>query len=125
MNEVKVPAPYPRQRAIFPLSPWSIKCDAIDEAVALIANPDAFAQAVADETQLVEGGHAHLHKPRRKFLEEEGGCPAFIGVYNAGCPANVICKLTPVQLHGYVEEKLCHFNRNYYCPIWRARGEDD
>jgi len=120
MDEVKIPAPYPRQISINPTSPWSLRCDEIDDAVALVKDPDAFAQIAADKEQLVEGGFVHLEKPKRQFFEG-GGCPAFGGILNSGCPANVVCKLTEVQLHGYVEVKLCSAGRNFYCPIWKAK----
>lgn len=104
-----------------PLSPWSLRCDEIDAAVELVKDPEAFAQAVAEKEQLTEGAHTILEKPKRRFFEE-GGCPAFGGILNSGCPANVVCKLTEVQLHGYVEVKLCSAGRHCCCPIWEAKG---
>lgn len=131
MNSNDLPAPYPRIPGNN-MSPFSRRCDEIDAAALLIRDPDAFAETAKDEEPVyldahyLSRQHAFLEKPDGPYLRhftEEGGCPAFRGLLNAGSHANVWCSLTDVQLHGYCELKFCVKGRRVYCPIWRAKGE--
>lgn len=126
----KLPEPYPvREDRGF--SPFELRCSEIDEMALLISDPVAFAEAARGDRVLDPDAaynseaHAFLEKPDGPFIRkftEEGGCPAFRGILNAGSTANVLCDLTPVQLHDYCHLKFCEKGRKVYCPIWRARG---
>ena len=115
------------------ISPYTLRCDEIDAAAMLISDPKAFAEAargdrVLDpEADIYSDAHAFYEKPDGPFIRhftEEGGCPAFRGILNAGSTANVLCDLTTVQLHDYCEEKFCSKGRKVYCPIWVGRSPD-
>lgn len=115
-----LPEPYPRGKAMT-ISPYTMRCDEIDAAAVLITDPDAFAKEAAEDRQLSEDDPAtFLEKPHKSFALE-GGCPAYDGVLNRGCPATVICRLVEPQLHSYIGEKFCKAGRNVYCPIWRSK----
>ena len=131
MSEEKLPAPYPRIPSI-KACPFLQRCDEIDEAALLITDPEAFAQAAKGDRVLDPDAdfrseaHAFLEKPDGPFVRhftEEGGCPAFKGLLNAGSCCNVVCALTTVQLHDYCQMKFCEKGRKVYCPIWKARGD--
>lgn len=132
MPNDKMPAPYSRTPRLH-ASPWSLQCDAIDDAADLIKDPDAFAEVAKSDrildpdAEFNSKAHAFLEKPNGPFIRhftEEGGCPAFRGILNAGSIANVLCDLTTVQLHNYCQSKFCEKGRKIYCPIWRARGDE-
>lgn len=126
-----LPAPYPiREDRGF--SPFERRCSEIDEAALLISDPAAFANVAKGDRVLDPDAaynsesHAFLEKPDGPFIRhftEEGGCPAFRGILNAGSTATVLCNLTSVQLHDYCHLKFCEKGRKVYCPIWRARGD--
>ena len=133
MSTDNLPAPYPRNPG-GPVTPWTLQCDAIDDAAALIRDPDAFAEVAKSDrvldpdAEFHSEAHAFFEKPDGPFIRhftEEGGCPAFRGILNAGSTANVLCDLTTVQLHNYCQVKFCEKGRKAYCPIWRARGGAD
>lgn len=121
-----LPEPYP----ILPIrghSPYELRCSEIDDAAVLIRDPESFALVAKGDRVLSEGdpGHTFLEKPDGPYIRhfsEEGGCPAFRGILNAGSTANVVCGLTDVQLHSYCSVKFCEKGRKVYCPIWKARG---
>lgn len=130
MNDRNLPPPYPRQPSTRP-SPFTIRCDEIDDAAEVIHDPDAFAEAAKGDRVLCEGDpscYCFLEQPDGPYLRhftEEDGCPAFKGVLNAGSTANVLCALTDVQLHDYCQLKFCEKGRRVYCPIWQAKGPKD
>lgn len=124
-----LPAPYPRND-LGALCPFTIRCNEIDEAATLISDPNMFAQAAKGDRVLDSGAgftseaHAFHEKPDGPYIRhftEEGGCPAFRGLLNAGSTANVLCALVDVQLHDYCQLKFCEKGRKVYCPIWRAK----
>lgn len=121
----KLPAPYPIS-ANRGFLPFARRCGEIDEAALLIRDPAAFADMAKGDRILDSADpYVFLEKPDGPFLRrftDEGGCPAFRGILNAGSTANVLCDLTSVQLHSYCEVKFCVKERKVYCPIWRARG---
>ena len=129
MDEKTLPPPYPRMAHSKP-SPFTLRCDEIDDAAELIHDPDAFAEAAKGDRVLSEGDtscYCFLEKPDGPYIRhftEEDGCPAFRGLLNAGSTANVLCALTDVQLHDYCQLKFCEKGRRVYCPIWRAKGND-
>ena len=126
LENCNVPEPYP----ILPTrghSPFELRCSEIDDAAVLIRNPESFALAAKGDRVLSEGDPhpTYLEKPDGPYLRhftEEGGCPAFRGILNAGSTANVVCGLADVQLHSYCSLKFCEKGRKVYCPIWKARG---
>ena len=129
MDEKKLPPPYPRMAHSKP-SPFTLRCDEIDDAAELIHDPDAFAEAAKGDRVLSEGDtscYCFLEKPDGPYIRhftEEAGCPAFKGVLNAGSTSNVLCGLTDVQLHIYCSLKFCEKGRRVYCPIWQAKGKE-
>ena len=133
MDEKNLPSPYPRQPSTRP-SPFTLRCDEIDDAAELIHDPDAFAEAakgdrvLRTDASIHDPEHAFFEKPDGPYIRhftEEDGCPAFRGVLNAGSTANVLCALTDVQLHDYCQLKFCEKGRRVYCPIWQAKGPKD
>ena len=132
MNE-KLPEPYSSSPESH-ISPFTLRCDEIDAAAMLIIDPEAFAEAARGDRELDpeadirSDAHAFYEKPDGPYIRhftEEGGCPAFRGILNAGSTANVLCDLTRVQLHVYCEEKFCKNGRKVYCPIWVGRSYDE
>lgn len=104
--------------------PYTMRCNEIDAAALLITDPDAFALEAEEGRQLSTDDPAvFLERPSKAFVAG-GGCPAYGGLLNSGCPATVICRLVDPQLHSYVEVKFCEKGRNVYCPIWRAKWKD-
>lgn len=127
MDKKNLPAPYPRMAHSKP-SPFTLRCDEIDDAAELTRDPNAFAEAAKGDRELAEGDttcYCFLEKPDGPYLRrftDEDGCPAFKGVLNAGSTSNVVCALTDVQLHIYCSLKFCEKGRRVYCPIWQAKG---
>lgn len=129
----KWPKPYPISESRG-FSPFELRCSEIDEMALLISDPEVFAEAAKGDRVLdpndvhTSEDHGFLEKPDGPFIRhftEEGGCPAFRGILNAGSTATVLCELTSVQLHDYCQVKFCEKGRKIYCPIWRARGWGD
>lgn len=117
-----LPEPYPCGKSNWDC-PYTRRCAEIDAAAELITDPDAFAAEVAEDPQLsTEAPAVFFEKPNKAFTSD-GGCPAYAGMLNSGCPATVVCRLVDLQLHSYLEVKFCEKGRNVYCPIWRAKGE--
>lgn len=127
MDKKILPPPYPRMAHSKP-SPFTLRCDEIDDAAELIRDPDAFAEAAKGDRVLSVDDttcYCFLEKPDGLYIRhftEEDGCPAFKGILNAGSTSNVLCRLTDVQLHIYCSLKFCEKGRRVYCPIWREKG---
>lgn len=122
----KVIQPYPRKPDMHPGSPWSLRCDEIDEAAELL-DAEGFAQVAAARLQVNLDGHpcAFFVSPNKRQLSE-GICPLYEGHINTGGADSVmLCKGCGKQLHLYVETKLCEQGRKIYCPIWRAQQQNE
>lgn len=125
MSENKIP-PYPRKPDMHPGSPWSLRCDEIDEAAELL-DAEGFVQVAAAKLQInVDGYPLAITYPPTKRQIAEGICPLYDGHTNTGGADSVmLCKGCGKQLHLYVETKLCEQGRKIYCPIWRAQQKTE
>lgn len=122
----KTIAPYPRKPDMHPGSPWSLRCDEIDEAAELL-DAEGFVQVVAAKLQINVDGYplAFFHPPSKRQIAEDI-CPLYEGHINTGgCDSVMVCGGCGKQLHLYVETKLCEQGRKIYCPIWRAQQKNE
>lgn len=118
VKEMPLPPPYKSKPGF---SPYERRCMEIDAAAMLIRDPDAFAEAAAEEKMSNWEAGTCLEWPSAEFLDG-GGCPFYRGKYLKKGRANVLCDVVSPQLHGYVGIKFCEEGRKVYCPIWRAKG---
>ena len=120
MNDMSaIPKPYPRNTPMYPDSPWSKRCDEIDEAAKL--DVKSFITVARAEEQLDPNTMpaVFFSKPNKKY-REEGGCPFYGGHLNGGSVFTSICTAANTQMHGYVETKLCEGRRQIHCPVYKA-----
>lgn len=121
---VPLPPPHLCQPAST-FSPYVLRCVELDTAAELLKDGSSFSTAAAEPAlppRSAPDEHVHFERPARQFWKD-GGCPLFGGLLCGGRQANVLCRASHVQLHGYVRVKFCEGGRKAYCPIWKSEQE--